>query len=89
LCPCAADFAAPAIIKIYPKLEENQKYNLNKIPQTYQLGLDKLVDDKVDHGLADSEIAGGDALVEGSNASLGVDPLDALSYGHLHLGVVV
>jgi len=43
----------------------------------------------VDHGLADSKIAGCDALVEGSNASLCVDPLDALPYGHLHLGVVV
>lgn len=41
------------------------------------------------HRLADSKVAGRDALVEGRHASLGVHPLDALPHGHLHLGVVV
>lgn len=55
----------------------------------YQLRLDELVDDKVHHRLADAKVARCDALVEGSNAALCIDPFDALSHRHLHLRVVV
>lgn len=43
----------------------------------------------MDHSLADAKIAGRDALVEGLDTALGIDPFDALPHRHLDLGVVV
>lgn len=43
----------------------------------------------MDHCLADAEITGRNAFIEGRQSTLGIHPLDALPYRHLHFGIVV
>lgn len=54
-----------------------------------QFLLERFVDHKVDDRLGDSDVAGGDALVESDQPLGGVDPADALRHGLLRVGVVV
>lgn len=56
---------------------------------TYQFLLESLVDHKVDDRLGDSDVAGGDALVEPGQTLRRVDPAYALGHGLLRVGVVV
>lgn len=60
-----------------------------RFEDTYQFLFERFVDHEVDHRLRDAEVAGGDALVEASDALRGVNPLHALRHGHFGLGVVV
>lgn len=54
-----------------------------------QFLLERLVDHKVDDRLGDSDVAGGDALVEPGQTLRRVDPAHALRHGLLRVGVVV
>lgn len=56
---------------------------------TYQFLFERLVDHEVDHRFRDAEVAGGDALVEASDALGGVNSLHALRHGHFGFGVVI
>lgn len=55
----------------------------------YQFGFNKLVDNKMDHCLADSEIACRNTFIEGRQSTLRIHSFDALSHRHLHFGIVV